>query len=69
MHKTSEARYRITRTLEDGQEVFVANRQSLVEATDLINGLRECWPGHYWVQVDNSGERIPNGNHRSEHAR
>ena len=51
MDTHAEGIYRVVRRLDDGQEVFVARRADLIEARELIESLREYWPGDYCIDL------------------
>jgi hypothetical protein len=52
-------RYRIVRTLEDGQEIVVATFGILDDAKTLLASLKEYWPGDYSIQEADSLNRFP----------
>jgi hypothetical protein len=51
-------RYRIVRTLEDGQEISVATFGILDDAETLLASLKEYWPGDYSIQQSDSLNRF-----------
>jgi len=51
-------RYRIVRTLEDGQEISVATFGILDDAEMLLASLKEYWPGDYSIQQSDSLNRF-----------
>jgi hypothetical protein len=68
--KAPERFYRIVRKLEDGQEVFVASRNNLVEAKTLADSLIEYWPGDYSIQgPESSSQALSVGGLRSPEMR
>jgi hypothetical protein len=51
-------RYRIVRTLEDGQEIAVATFGILGDVETLLASLKEYWPGDYSIQESDSLNRF-----------
>lgn len=50
MDHDEKSSFEVVRVLDDGQEVFIANRKDLNRAEELVVGLMECWPGDYWIK-------------------
>jgi hypothetical protein len=50
-------RYRVFRTLMNGEEMLVASRNDMADATHLLESLKRYWPGDYSVRdKDDEGE-------------
>lgn len=47
--KNDDAPYKIVRVLRDGEELFVAGRENLIEAKKCVDKFIECWPGKYMI--------------------
>lgn len=47
--KNNEAPYKIVRVLRDGEELFVAGRENLLDAKKCAEKFLECWPGKYMI--------------------
>ena len=47
--KNDEAPYKIVRVLRDGEELFVAGRENLLDAKKCAEKFLECWPGKYMI--------------------
>ena len=47
--KNDDAPYKIVRVLRDGEELFVAGRENLIDAKKCAAKFFECWPGKYMI--------------------
>jgi hypothetical protein len=56
MDRDLQGAYKITRPLEDGQEIFVAYRDDYFGAEKLVSALNDCWPGNYSIRELTSEE-------------
>jgi hypothetical protein len=51
MNRDSEVPYKIYCKTEEGLEILVASKPSIIEAERLVANLNDGWPGEYSVRV------------------
>jgi hypothetical protein len=56
-------RYRVFRKLPNGERIVVASRNEMDQVTQLVNSLKEHWPGDYTVEdepcASDTGHSVP----------